>query len=81
MNTGVFQRGNFAMKGYFAWLAHRFYHGLAIPTWERKWRVFGGWMGGFFLSRDIVGIEDNKNPRDIFEQFASRPKPKAEDAE
>ncbi|MGO1435201.1 MAG: NAD(P)/FAD-dependent oxidoreductase [Canibacter sp.] len=81
VNTGVFQRGNFAMKGYFAWLAHRFYHGLAIPTWERKWRVFGGWMGGFFLSRDIVGIEDNKNPRDIFEQFASRPKPKAEDAE
>lgn len=78
INTGVFQRGNFAMKGYFAWLAHRFYHGLAMPTWERKWRVFGGWIGGFFLSRDIVGIEDNQRPRAIFEEFASRPKPKAD---
>ncbi len=80
MNTGVFQRGNFAMKGYVAWLAHRFYHGLALPTWERKLRVFGGWIGHFFLRRDVVGIEDNKRPRAIFEKFASRPKPPAEEA-
>ncbi|MCB1273453.1 MAG: FAD-dependent oxidoreductase [Leucobacter sp.] len=74
LNTGVFQSGKFAMKGYFAWLAHRFYHGLAIPTWERKWRVFGGWVGHFFLSRDIVNIEAVETPRAIFEEFASRPK-------
>ncbi len=74
MNTGVFQSGGFALKGYFAWLAHRFYHGLAIPTWERKWRVFGGWVGHFFLGRDIVSIEAVQQPRAIFEEFASRPK-------
>ena len=78
LNTGVFQSGKFAMKGYFAWLAHRFYHGLAIPTWERKWRVFGGWVGHFFLGRDIVNIEALQEPRAIFEEFASRPKPAAE---
>nr|WP_233613331.1 FAD-dependent oxidoreductase [Leucobacter edaphi] len=78
LNTGVFQSGKFAMKGYFAWLAHRFYHGLAIPTWERKWRVFGGWVGHFFLNRDIVNIEASQEPRAIFEEFASRPKPAAE---
>lgn len=75
VNNGVFKSGgNFTMKGYFAWLAHRFYHGLAIPTWERKWRVFGGWVGHFFLSRDIVNIEALQEPRAIFEEFASRPK-------
>lgn len=74
INTGVFQSGNFAMKGYFAWLAHRFYHGLAIPSWERKWRVFGGWVGHFFLGRDAVNIEAVTEPRAIFEEFAARPK-------
>ena len=74
INTGVFQSGNFAMKGYFAWLAHRFYHGLAHPTWERKLRVFGGWIGHFFLGRDIVSIEKVQEPRAIFQEFASRPK-------
>ncbi|WP_427871004.1 NAD(P)/FAD-dependent oxidoreductase [Leucobacter luti] len=78
LNTGVFQSGKFALKGYLAWLAHRFYHGLAIPTWERKWRVFGGWVGHFFLGRDIVNIEALQEPRAIFEEFASRPKPAAE---
>ena len=74
VNTGVFQSGKFAMKGYFAWLAHRFYHGLAIPSWERKWRVFGGWVGHFFLGRDTVNIEAVQQPRAVFEEFASRPK-------
>lgn len=74
LNTGVFQSGNFALRGYLAWLAHRFYHGLAIPTWERKWRVFGGWVGHFFLARDVVNIEAVQEPRAIFEEFASRPK-------
>ncbi len=74
MNVGVFQSGKFAMKGYIAWLAHRFYHGFAIPTWERKWRVFGDWVGHFFLGRDIVNIEAVQTPRAIFEEFASRPK-------
>ncbi|GAA3596794.1 FAD-dependent oxidoreductase [Klugiella xanthotipulae] len=78
LNIGVFQSGKFAMKGYVAWLAHRFYHGLAIPTWERKWRVFGGWVSHFFLARDIVNIEAVQHPRAVFEEFASRPKPKTD---
>ena len=81
LNNGVFQRGDFAMKGYVAWLAHRFYHGFAMPTWERKVRVFSGWVGNFILGRDVVGIEESARPREIFEQFAARPKaqtPKAE---
>ncbi len=75
LNVGVFQSGKIVLKGYLAWLVHRFYHGLAIPTWERKWRVFGGWVGHFFLGRDIVNLESVQQPRAVFEEYASRPRP------
>lgn len=78
INNGVFQSGKVQLRGYIAWLAHRFYHGLAIPTWERKSRVFGGWVSHFFWKRDFVGIEANQEPRAVFEEYAARPKPKAE---
>src|SRR5690606_33337282 len=77
---GVMQSGGFAMRGPLAWLAHRGYHGLAIPTWERKLRVFGDWIGGFFLRRDTVGLPLD-DPRGAFEEYAARPAPaKAESA-
>jgi len=66
------------MKGFLAWGAHRGYHGLAMPSWERKWRVIGDWVGGFFLGRDIASLDDRETPRAAFEEFASRPKPAAE---
>jgi NADH:ubiquinone reductase (H+-translocating) len=77
--NGVFQKGKLAIKGPLAWLAHRGYHGFAMPMWERKLRVFGDWIGGFFLGRDIAEISDREQPRVAFETFASRPKPKVED--
>ncbi len=75
LGHGVYQNGKLAIKGVLGWLMHRGYHGLAIPFWERKWRIFGGWVGQFFLSRDIVSINERLTPRDAFEEFASRPKP------
>lgn len=80
LGTGVFQSGKFVLKGWAAWMAHRVYHGLAIPMWERKWRVFGGWWNNQFLGRDIAHVERVIEPRAFFEEFASRPKPKPEDA-
>jgi len=77
LNDGVFQSGNFALKGYIAWLAHRGYHGLAMPTWERKLRVIFGWVENFFLGRDFATIALVQTPRANFEEFASRPKPPA----
>jgi len=72
---GVFQSGNFALKGFIAWLAHRGYHGLAMPSWERKWRVLWGWWNNFWLGRDIVNLQTVQNPRYVFEEFAARPRP------
>jgi NADH dehydrogenase len=73
---GAFQSGNIAIKGLPAWFMHRGYHGLAMPTWERKLRVVGGWVANVFLNRDIVSLEAREHPRAAFEEFASRPKAK-----
>ncbi|WP_028244880.1 NAD(P)/FAD-dependent oxidoreductase [Pseudoclavibacter soli] len=81
VGNGVFTGGKkkFALKGGIAWLFHRGYHGLAIPTWERKWRVFGDWWHQIWLGRDIATTTHVQNPRAFFEEFASRPKPKPAD--
>lgn len=73
--VGVFQSGNLALKGWIAWLAHRGYHGLAMPSWERKWRVLWGWWNNFWLGRDMVNLSTVQNPRYVFEEFAARPRP------
>lgn len=74
LGIGVFQSGKLAFKGWIAWMMHRGYHGLAIPMWERKFRVFGDWIGQFFLGRDVSGDIARDTPRAIFEQWAARPK-------
>jgi NADH dehydrogenase len=74
IGVGVFQFRNIAITGLIAWFMHRGYHGLAMPMWERKLRVFSGWIWNLLLRRDIVAISATKEPRLAFETFASRPK-------
>jgi NADH dehydrogenase len=74
LGVGVYQWRNIGIKGFIAWFMHRGYHGLAMPMWERKFRVFGGWVSQFFLGRDIVGDRAILEPRLQFETYASRPK-------
>ncbi|EPR75238.1 NADH dehydrogenase [Leifsonia rubra CMS 76R] len=71
---GVFQSGKIAIKGFPAWLIHRGYHGMAMPMFERKARVFGNWITNFFWGRDTISLEASEEPRRAFEEFASRPK-------
>ncbi|MFM2023233.1 MAG: hypothetical protein RIR89_625 [Actinomycetota bacterium] len=73
IGIGAIKVGNFGMIGFFPWLAHRGYHGLAMPTWERKIRVISGWVWNAILGRDLVGIEATKNPRLFFETWATKP--------
>jgi len=74
IGVGVFQYRNIAVTGFLAWLMHRGYHGLAMPMWERKLRVFGGWVANFLLGRDVASIDAVKKPRLAFETWASKPK-------
>lgn len=78
LGIGVFQKGKTAIKGLPAWLMHRGYHGLAMPTWERKTRVIGDWVLNLILDRDIVPLAAVEKPRAAFEEFAARPKPAAD---
>jgi len=74
IGVGVYQWKKLAVTGVLAWFMHRGYHGLAIPMWERKIRVFAGWIWNFLLRRDVVHLPDIKQPRVQFETYASRPK-------
>ncbi|GAA0929264.1 FAD-dependent oxidoreductase [Kribbella koreensis] len=63
---GIFQYRRLVIKGLPAWLMHRGYHVLAVPTWERKIRVLSIWITGFFFGRDIVSLASVQHPRDAF---------------
>ncbi|WP_284974362.1 MULTISPECIES: FAD-dependent oxidoreductase [unclassified Arthrobacter] len=70
--------GRIGLKGGPAWLAHRGYHGLAMPTVERKFRVISGWVLTFFAGRDTTQLIDLDNPRGAFVAAATpAPKPVA----
>ncbi len=70
--------GRIGLKGLLAWLAHRGYHGMAMPTLERKFRVIFGWLLAFFVGRDTTQLIDLDNPRGAFVAAASpAPKPAA----
>ena len=73
LGSGVFQSGPIAVRGFPAWLMHRGYHVLAVPGWERKWRVLVNWVLNFLLGRELASLEASTHPRAAFEE-AVRPR-------
>ena len=73
IGVGAFQSGKLGITGFVAWVMHRGYHGLAMPTWERKIRVVSGWFWNLLLGRDLVSIEQIRNPRLFFSTWATKP--------
>ncbi|MDQ1026815.1 putative GNAT superfamily acetyltransferase [Streptomyces umbrinus] len=53
---------------------HRGYHGLAMPTWNRKIRVFADWTLAMFLKREVVSLGAMETPREEFYE-AAKPAP------
>lgn len=66
LGRGIFQYRRIVIKGPLAWLMHRGYHVLAVPTWERKVRVLAVWGTGLLFGRDIVSLASVQHPRDAF---------------
>ncbi|GHF64052.1 oxidoreductase [Streptomyces mashuensis] len=64
------------LKGRLAWYMHRGYHGMAMPTWNRKIRIFADWTLGMFLKREVVSLRAMENPREEFYE-AAKPAPQA----
>ncbi|GAA3103667.1 NADH dehydrogenase [Kribbella aluminosa] len=70
LGTGIFQYRRLVIKGLPAWLMHRGYHVLAVPTWDRKARVLAIWLASFCYGRDIVSLASVQSPRDAFQTEA-----------
>ena len=75
-HKGVAKVMGIKLKGFPAWLAHRGYHGMAMPTFERKFRVVGGWFNSLLFQRDTLQLNNLDNPRATFVEAAT-PKPRA----
>lgn len=66
LGSGIFQYRRVVVRGFLAWLMHRGYHVLAIPTWERKVRVLAVWLTASLFGRDIVSLASVQRPRAAF---------------
>jgi NADH dehydrogenase len=66
LGRGIFQFHRVVIKGFPAWLMHRGYHVLAVPTWERKFRVLTVWATAVPFGRDIVSLASVQHPREAF---------------
>ncbi|MBQ1091911.1 NAD(P)/FAD-dependent oxidoreductase [Streptomyces sp. B93] len=66
IGRGIFQYKRLVIKGFPAWLMHRGYHVLAVPTWERKIRVLTVWLTAALFGRDLVSLASVQHPRDAF---------------
>ncbi|MEN5072876.1 NAD(P)/FAD-dependent oxidoreductase [Isoptericola cucumis] len=73
--------GFLKLRGPLAWLAHRGYHVMAMPTGNRKLRIMIGWIGQFIMGREIVSLGSLHDPRDEFRKASVPPKPAGEKVE
>jgi NADH dehydrogenase len=69
------------LRGPLAWLAHRGYHVMAMPTGNRKLRIMVGWIGQFLMGREIVSLGSLHDPRDEFRKASVPPKPAGDKVE
>ncbi len=61
------------VKGLPAWLMHRGYHLMAVPTFNRKFRVLLDWAGQGAFRRDLVPLGRRARPREEFVLAAAKP--------
>ncbi|WP_402465979.1 NAD(P)/FAD-dependent oxidoreductase [Isoptericola aurantiacus] len=66
LGSGISEYRGLVVRGRLAWLMHRGYHVLAIPTWERKVRVLAVWLTAWMFGRDVVSLASVQHPRAAF---------------
>ncbi|WP_062379830.1 NAD(P)/FAD-dependent oxidoreductase [Demequina pelophila] len=70
LNKGVASVMGVKLRGWPAWVMHRTYHLLAIPTFNRKARVALDWTAAVFFRRDLVSMGRLHEPRRAFQEAA-----------
>jgi len=63
---GVAQIYGLRLQGFPAWLAHRTYHLLKLPSWNRRLRVVADWTLALLFPREIVSLDVLEHARDDF---------------
>ena len=66
LGLGIFQYRRIVVTGLPAWLMHRGYHVLAVPSWERKIRILAIWLTAALFGRDILSLASVQHPRAAF---------------
>jgi NADH dehydrogenase len=56
LHRGVAKIYGVPLRGLPAWLLHRGYHLLMVPTWGRRVRVAAGWVAAFLGRRDLAPL-------------------------
>lgn len=75
MYKGVAQMfGRVKVRGPLAWVLHRTYHVMAMPTLNRKIRIMAGWTGALFLKREVISLGSIHDPRAEFRTASNPPK-------
>jgi len=67
---GVAKVLSLKLRGFPAWLLHRSYHLLMIPTFNRKVRIVLDWTVALFFRRDVVQLGSLQRPRQPFQEAA-----------
>ncbi|WP_186816567.1 NAD(P)/FAD-dependent oxidoreductase [Cellulomonas aerilata] len=81
MYKGVAQLfGRVKLRGFPAWVMHRGYHVMAMPTFNRKVRIASGWIGAALFRREVVALGSLHDPRAEFRAASVPPKVKPEQA-
>jgi NADH dehydrogenase len=65
--------GFLKLKGPLAWLAHRGYHVMAMPTTSRKLRILGGWISQAVMGREVISLGSVHDPREEFRRASVPP--------
>lgn len=63
------------LKNLPAWLAHRLYHGLVVPTVNLKVRVFAGWAVEAVTRPDISSLTVVERPKRVFAESFKKTEP------
>ncbi len=58
------------VKGFAAWVLHRSYHLLAMPTIGRRVRIAVDWTIALLFPRDITQLSGFEHPREQFRRAA-----------
>jgi NADH dehydrogenase len=70
LHKGVAEVYGVKLRGLPAWLMHRTYHVMRMPTTDRRLRILLDWTLAMFFHREIVSLSDFENPRQQFREAA-----------